>query len=167
MEGQFSVKWCARCGANTAHYILRGEEKGCVLCHHREDARRFRQEHRVERNAMERRRYAKNPEKFRALSRRRHASNPDRQRNWTLKKKYGVGLAEYNSLWKQQGGKCLICEQTKPLVVDHDHATGAIRGLLCQKCNVALALSGDTYEGVLRVLNYLTPSETVWTKSKN
>lgn len=45
-----------------------------------------------------------------------------------------------------QGGVCAICEQPEPkkrLAVDHDHTTGAVRALLCSKCNVALGLMSD------------------------
>lgn len=39
-----------------------------------------------------------------------------------------------------QGGKCAICDQPfKTIDVDHDHATGAVRGLLCRRCNLGVA----------------------------
>lgn len=56
---------------------------------------------------------------------------------------YGLSKAEFHSLLVKQGGACAICggmERTskKVLSVDHDHATGRVRGLLCHHCNVGL-----------------------------
>lgn len=51
-------------------------------------------------------------------------------------------------MFRAQGGVCAICERAPypkgaPLVVDHDHVTGAVRALLCGPCNSALGLMGD------------------------
>lgn len=47
-------------------------------------------------------------------------------------------LEDYNAQLQRQGGVCAICGE-KPknnlLAVDHDHDTGAVRGLLCSPCN--------------------------------
>lgn len=55
-----------------------------------------------------------------------------------VEKVYGITSAEYDALLKRQGGKCAIC-RARPrsirLAVDHDHGTGAVRGLLCSRCN--------------------------------
>lgn len=53
---------------------------------------------------------------------------------------------------------CAKCGVGKPLDlhVDHDHADGRIRGLLCATCNHAIGLLGDTYEGVCNALRYLS-----------
>lgn len=58
--------------------------------------------------------------------------------------KHGLTPADLERLYELQGGKCAICGDPRPLsgrgglVIDHDHATGARRGLLCQPCNLAL-----------------------------
>lgn len=51
---------------------------------------------------------------------------------------YGLSAEDYAELVRRQGGKCAICRavpRSKRLAVDHDHKTGAVRGLLCSRCN--------------------------------
>jgi len=62
-----------------------------------------------------------------------------------LEKTYGITPEEYDQLLAFQGGRCAICGQqpkSRRLAVDHDHETGAVRGLLCSAdewgCNVSL-----------------------------
>jgi hypothetical protein len=53
----------------------------------------------------------------------------------------GMWDDEYTALLESQGGGCAICgnpPKTRRLSVDHDHKTGAVRGLLCFRCNRAL-----------------------------
>lgn len=55
-----------------------------------------------------------------------------------IEKTYGLASSDYDALLKRQGGKCAICRarpKSKRLAVDHDHKTGAVRGLLCSRCN--------------------------------
>lgn len=59
----------------------------------------------------------------------------------TRAKGLGVTDAEYAAMLERQGGGCAICgttPKTRRLNVDHDHKTGAVRGLLCHRCNRAL-----------------------------
>src|SRR4051795_11454211 len=59
----------------------------------------------------------------------------------TRAKALGVSDAEYARLLDAQGGHCALCPntpKTRRLHVDHDHATGRVRGLLCYRCNRAL-----------------------------
>lgn len=56
----------------------------------------------------------------------------------TIEKTYGLTSDQYDALLKRQGGRCAICRarpKSKRLAVDHDHQTGAVRGLLCSRCN--------------------------------
>lgn len=53
-------------------------------------------------------------------------------------KTYGLTADQYDDLLRRQGGRCAICRakpKSKRLAVDHDHKTGAVRGLLCSRCN--------------------------------
>jgi hypothetical protein len=57
-------------------------------------------------------------------------------------KQLGVSDADYERMLAAQDGHCAICPstpKTRRLHVDHDHRTGAVRGLLCHRCNRALA----------------------------
>ena len=50
----------------------------------------------------------------------------------------GIDDAAYAALLEQQGGGCAVCgnkPRKRRLHVDHDHRTGAVRGLLCFTCN--------------------------------
>lgn len=53
-------------------------------------------------------------------------------------------------------GECPICLTAGPLVLDHDHETGAGRGWLCSTCNSGLGKLGDTIEGLQRAIVYLS-----------
>lgn len=79
-----------------------------------------------------------------------------------LRRTYGIGCADYEAMLEKQGGKCAIClcrPRTKLLAVDHDHITGALRGLLCLRCNKYLL--GGCQEDIsilLRAVDYLRMS---------
>lgn len=63
---------------------------------------------------------------------------------------------QYETLEKAQNFCCAICQSPAPLVVDHDHVTKEIRGLLCATCNKGLGMLGDTAASLLLALKYLT-----------
>jgi len=92
-------------------------------------------------------RYQENPEAAKARTKEWRERNPDKVRRSSrsnhLLRKYGMSLDGYDEMVVAQGGRCLVCQQTPPqprkgptLVVDHCHATGRVRGLLCQSCNL-------------------------------
>lgn len=82
-------------------------------------------------------RYRENQERFKATG----AKAISNRRSY-LKRKYGITLEQYDELLSEQGGVCGICgREPNPnisLHVDHDHQTGALRGLLCFPCNQAI-----------------------------
>lgn len=83
-----------------------------------------------------------------------------KRRSWVLAAAYGITAADYDALLAAQGGRCACCGVTanrngKRLFVDHDHETGAVRGIICNKCNQGIGALGDSIDGVRRALNYL------------
>ncbi len=89
----------------------------------------------------------------------------------TLKRLYGLSLAEFDAMLAAQGGVCLICGGTettpkrkggkiRPMCVDHDHTTGAVRGILCATCNNGLGCFKDDPVRVQSALDYLKRHST-------
>jgi len=75
---------------------------------------------------------------------------------------YGFTPEQYASMLKSQDGKCAVCGSDSlrhgviiGLAIDHDHATGKVRGLLCSNCNTALGMLGDSPERILALYQYL------------
>jgi hypothetical protein len=69
--------------------------------------------------------------------------------------RYALSREQRAVLEQQQEGLCAICRGRLRLVVDHDHQTGVVRGLLCNGCNMGLGALGDTVESLERALRYL------------
>lgn len=79
----------------------------------------------------------------------------------TRAKQLGIDDAEYERLLAAQGGHCALCPnrpKTRRLHVDHDHATGKVRGLLCYVCNKYLPASRDA-EWHRRAAEYIEAHE--------
>lgn len=77
-------------------------------------------------------------------------------KNRRLMSAYGLSLKLWNIMFKFQKGKCAICnKKTLDLVVDHNHDTGEIRGLLCHKCNRGIGHFNDDSKLLMKCINYL------------
>jgi hypothetical protein len=103
--------------------------------------------------------YQANRDRVCAAQRADYAANPDKYKSKTLKAKFGITLAEFDALSEHQAGLCAICTDALPrgkgCHVDHNHATGEIRGLLCNTCNVGLGMFQDRSEVLRGAATYL------------
>ena len=84
--------------------------------------------------------------------------DPIEVRNKNLQNNYsGFSSQDYDALLLKQGGACAVCgrQAKRHLHVDHDHATGNVRGLLCGDCNTALGHLHDSPEIIRRLLQYI------------
>lgn len=69
---------------------------------------------------------------------------------------YGMSIDRYKSLLAQQSGVCAICQTAADaFVVDHDHDSGLVRGLLCHRCNTGLGNFRDSIDTLSRAVSYL------------
>ena len=86
--------------------------------------------------------------------------DPNRALNNKLKRLYNITLEDYDNMLEAQDYKCAICSSTDPgkqgrFVVDHNHETEEVRGLLCWSCNVGIGHMKDDPNVLLSAAQYL------------
>ena len=90
----------------------------------------------------------------------------DNWRKYHFKYRYGITEQQYEDMLREQNGVCAICHRTnneiiketgepRNLHVDHNHATGKIRGLLCGGCNKSIGQLGESIDLLMRAIEYL------------
>ena len=76
-----------------------------------------------------------------------------------FKKTYGIDYEDWARRYERQESCCAGCgfqfDFAKPIHVDHNHTTGAVRGLLCTTCNLALGASKDSPGTLRKLADYL------------
>lgn len=79
-----------------------------------------------------------------------------------LAARFGLSEEECTKLFKACAG-CFVCGGTELLVIDHDHRSGKVRGVLCKQCNIALGGAKDNPETLTRLIAYLAspPAEQI------
>ena len=92
----------------------------------------------------------------------------EKKKDRDLKSKYGIDVARYEEMLKEQENKCACCGVSleelsekypnsfhKALVVDHDHETGKVRGLLCSSCNTLIGYLEKRKELIPKAYDYI------------
>lgn len=100
---------------------------------------------------------------------RKHSYSREQRATWQrhamLRGKWGMEPEEYDKKLSGQGCGCAICGGTnagRRLAVDHCHATGKIRGLLCSGCNHALGHMKDSLPRLQKAMEYLRKYGATW-----
>ncbi len=87
-------------------------------------------------------------------------ANPRLRKKWQLKNKYKISLKQWDELFESQDRKCAICRTDKFIgkgpLTDHNHATGSVRGILCQHCNTLIGNAKESVEILREAIHYLT-----------
>jgi hypothetical protein len=104
----------------------------------------------------------------RQIARRAANSGTEQQRRAdksnSLKQLYGITIEQFEAMLAAQRNTCAICphrfKSTRDAHVDHDHATGRVRGILCTSCNNGLGRFRDDPVLLRRAARYLQPSRS-------
>lgn len=98
------------------------------------------------------------------------ASMKEAQRSVQYRHKYGITVVDYDDMYASRNGICDVCgkpdkatetgdnsrtRSPKHLMVDHDHVTGRVRGLIHHTCNIMLGIFQDSPEIIKRAVDYL------------
>ena len=96
--------------------------------------------------------------------------SPEYHRRRNLRRLYGITPEQFDAILCEQGGVCASCGgppfgKAGKYHVDHCHATGRIRGLLCHKCNVALGMASDNVDYLNKLITYLVGHDSSVTRT--
>lgn len=160
------MKTCTRCGVSKdlSAFYLRGDKKGhrseCGDCSHADN-----QQRRPKYSAHEAERHrewsGQNKPHLAGYMRRKRSQTPEQYRNAHLLRKFGITLEQHDAMLATQGNACIICRRpfTKTPHVDHCHASGQVRGLLCSDCNPMLGFARDNPAVLKAAAEYLEGSD--------
>lgn len=121
-------------------------------------AKKSRDKHAERCRARAREWHAKNRDRHNAYCADRRKNNPRAVVSAKLKSAFGITLEQYEELSLSQNESCAICgtpqiEQRKKMAVDHDHATGKVRALLCHNYNVGIGNFKDNPQILTKAIN--------------
>ena len=162
------MKQCKKCGVSKPleeFYRAAGTKDGlrgeCKVCSSEDKRRRYVADPQAAIDRVKRWQQA-NPERVNATQRARRAKPEAKRRARAehLMRKFGLTIEQYDAMLKAQGGGCFICgrppREDISLHVDHDHSTGKVRGILCFRCNNALADFNEDAAVLRKAIGYLT-----------
>lgn len=163
-RGKWYASYCQKCKSSQGEKIRRQnkercEEQGiivdkkkCTLCKRTKPSARFYKN-----------KYTKDGLVARCIPchKKTVKSNYHSARKHTLRR-YGLTIADYEKMHRNQSGRCAVCETDSPgysrgtsFAVDHNHKTGAVRDLLCRKCNTALGQVDDDILLLEKLIAYI------------
>lgn len=98
-----------------------------------------------------------NQDRVDASSAQYNARTKEKRRAYWIKRNYNLTEEQYQNMLSQQEGKCAICNciSDKTLHIDHSHATGQVRALLCTRCNSVIGYANESIERLELAIKYL------------
>lgn len=165
----FTGKQC-----KNGHLSIRSTKGGCLECAKKRARDRRSDPEANERINQQRKNLRKaNSSSYRKekeLKKRRYNEDPkfrEKIRENQIQRDYGIDLETYKLINEIQDSRCAICNRKetrsknhgkRDLAIDHDHKTGAVRGLLCSECNQAIGQFAHSQKIIRRAVKYLRKS---------
>lgn len=143
---------------------LHGRKAACKPCSAMQSRKRRANETTEQRERRQAKNRARMNRRYAAMrdeinAQRRQDYDPEKAHDYHLRAKYGITLADFERMNDAVGSACEICGEAcqsgRRLAVDHDHVTGAVRGLLCGNCNRGLGMFRDRPELLVAAAEYL------------
>jgi len=93
-------------------------------------------------------------------NKKRYKNDNGEKQSWNNRMyRYGISQEDFNKMFEKQFGLCSICLEKLPdkrkIHIDHNHYTREIRGLLCARCNIIVAVFENNKELIGNVVDYL------------
>jgi len=163
------MKRCKKCGEVKPlgeFYKAKGAADGyrtdCKVCNLADKKARYKADPETAISRVKAWQHA-NRDRLNEYQREYRAKNQSAMREGHLRRTFGITQSDYDAILEMQRGGCAICGKRPgkiSLHVDHDHATGEVRGLLCVGCNNALGQFHDDRELLARACDYIAGTET-------
>jgi hypothetical protein len=155
-------KTCSKCRDPKPITEFHSRQHRCKECQ-RAYQKEWQAKNKAHRAEYQRGHYRKHLEKYRESHAQYYQDNKGAIASSDRKRRYGMTDEQFQQLLERQGGCCAICGTNDPsgghgnnFHVDHDHSTGAIRGLLCHHCNHGLGKFKDSPELLHKAMSYLS-----------
>lgn len=105
-------------------------------------------------------RYRKNKDKINKKQKEYNFKNRDNIKSYNLKRRYNITPEQLANMYLEQGDSCKICnihkdDTPRGLVIDHNHKTLEVRGLLCNDCNSGIGMLKENPEFLDKAKQYL------------
>lgn len=138
------LKACSSCGEEkptTALYVRRSRKGGlqhiCIEC-----CAAKRRDKKAKARAVE---LSKSAHRVLARADYRKSAHGRRiKAEATLRERYGIDFEDWARMFEQQRGMCACCADRlhfdQRTHVDHNHATGSVRALVCRGCNIKIGV---------------------------
>jgi hypothetical protein len=161
-QKQYCLKNKEKINEINKQYRLKSKEKRKQYrLENSEKIKQYRLDNKEKINENDKKYRLENKEKIKQYLLQNNEKIKKNKRETSLKNKYDITLDDYEKMLQEQSGSCAICfvkaenQRNKILVVDHNHLTDEVRGLLCSNCNTAIGLLRESQEIIENALKYL------------